>query len=248
MDLHRFFADHPHIALAFSGGTDSAFVLYAAKKYGARVKAYYVKTPFQPQFEYDDAVRLTQELKIPLQTIELDILEDPVIASNPHDRCYFCKKRIFSAIVRAAKDDGFDLIADGTNASDDEADRPGMRVLEEMKILSPLLLCGLTKGDVRQASKDAGLFTHDKPAYACLATRVPTGTPITKEILARAEASEAFLRGLGFSDFRVRLLDGAARLQLRQSQLDLLMEKRSEVLSELQKYYPAVLLDLEVRQ
>ena len=247
MDLNLFFAQNPKAALAFSGGVDSAYLLYAAKQAGANVTAYYVRTPFQPQFEYDDAVKLAQELKMPMRTIGMDVLEDPNVVANPANRCYYCKRRIFTAILEAARADGYSLILDGTNASDDASDRPGMVALRELEVRSPLRECGLTKPEIRRLSKEAGLFTHDKPAYACLATRIPTGVTITAEALQRTEAAEEYLKNLGFTDFRIRLMGSAARIQLPESQISLLLQHRQEILTNLKQSYSAVLLDLEVR-
>ena len=247
MDLNQFFAQNPKAALAFSGGVDSAYLLYAARQAGANVTAYYVRTPFQPQFEYDDAVKLAQELKMPMRTIGMDVLEDPNVVANPANRCYYCKRRIFTAILEAARADGYSLILDGTNASDDASDRPGMVALRELEVRSPLRECGLTKPEIRRLSKEAGLFTHDKPAYACLATRIPTGVPITAEALQRTEAAEEYLKNLGFTDFRIRLMGSAARIQLPESQISLLLQHRQEILTNLKQSYSAVLLDLEVR-
>lgn len=248
MTLEQFFAENPKVALAFSGGVDSAYLLYAAKAYGAQICAYYVKTPFQPQFEYEDALNLVRELGAVMVTLELDVLDDTTIAANPKNRCYFCKKKIFTAILKQAKNDGFALVIDGTNASDDISDRPGMQALLELGIRSPLRECGLGKADIRRLSKEANLFTHNKPAYACLATRIPTGTEITPALLAKTERNEAFLRSLGFADFRIRHLGDCAKLEVRQEQLPLLLARREVIVCELKKDYTTVLLDLEVRQ
>ena len=248
MTLQDFFTQNPRVALAFSGGVDSAWLLYAAVRSGAQVRAYYVKTAFQPQFEYEDARKLADDLGADMVTIPMDILADETVASNPANRCYFCKQRIFGAILKAAKDDGFDLVVDGTNASDKADDRPGMRALRELSVRSPLRECGLTKQEIRRLSREAGLFTHDKPAYACLATRIPTNTPITAEALARTERCEAYLMHLGFSGFRIRLLGDAAKLQMPAAQLPKLMQQREIVTAELKQYYSGVLLDLEVRE
>lgn len=248
MTLQQFFEENPKVALAFSGGVDSTYLLYAAEQYGADVRAYYVKTPFQPMFEYEDAVHLARQLGAEMTTIELDILSDYSIAKNPQNRCYFCKKRIFAAILEQAKKNGCPLVIDGTNASDDAGDRPGMQALVELEVRSPLRECGLTKDDIRRLSKKAGLFTHDKPAYACLATRIPAGTPITEEHLAITERSEAFLMSLGFSDFRIRLMGTAAKVQVSESQLPLLFAHRKTILERFKNDYSMVLLDLEVRQ
>ena len=248
MDLKQFFEENPKAALAFSGGVDSAWLLYAAVKYGAAVKAYYVRTAFQPQFELEDVLRLAKDLGAEMQVLPLDILCSDRITDNPPDRCYHCKKAIFGAILDAAKMDGFDLILDGTNASDDASDRPGMRALKELAVRSPLRECGLTKGEIRALSKEAGLFTHDKPAYACLATRIPTGEPITAEKLQRTEVAERWLAALGLRDFRVRMQKGSAKLQVTASDLDTVIRCRERIVAELKQYYDSVTLDLEVRR
>ena len=248
MTLEQFFSKNTKAAIAFSGGVDSAYLLYAAKRYGADVKAYYVKTPFQPRFEYDDALALAEQLQVPMATIRLDILSQPQIAENPQNRCYFCKKRLFSAICEQAKRDGFDVILDGTNFSDDPTDRPGMQALRELQILSPLRLCQLTKEEIRRLSKEAGLFTHDKPAYACLATRIPAGMPITPELLAKTERSEGFMMGLGFRDFRIRITPQGAKLQIRKEQFPLLEQHRQEIFSRLNQEYGFIAETPEVRE
>ena len=247
MELQEFFSQHPRVALAFSGGVDSAYLLYAAVQCGAQVRPYYVKTAFQPQFEYEDALRLADQLGVSMKTICLNPLDDPQVAANPGNRCYYCKRHIFTAITQAAREEGLPLLLDGTNASDQADDRPGMQALRELDVLSPLRLCGLTKAEIRRRSREAGLFTWDKPAYACLATRIPTGTAITLEDLRRTEQCEAFLMELGFSGFRIRLMDGCARLEMPEAQFPMLLAHREAVLERLKKDYPRVLLDLEAR-
>lgn len=247
MELSRFFQENHRAALAFSGGADSAYLLYAACRAGAEVRAYYVKTPFQPAFELADARRLARELGADLTVLELDVLADPAIAANPPDRCYHCKKKLFSAIAAQAAADGFGVLMDGTNASDNASDRPGMRALQELAVRSPLRECGLAKDRIRALSREAGLFTWDKPAYACLATRIPTGEAVTAEKLAAVETMEAVLAALGFRDFRVRTERGAARLQVCAEQLPLVLERREAVLAALKPYCGQVTLDLEVR-
>lgn len=248
MKLEEFFKAHPKVAVAFSGGVDSAYLLYAAARCGANVRAYYVKSGFQPQFELEDAKRLAGQLGTPVTVLRLDVLSSGPVAENPPDRCYHCKKAIFGAIIEAAARDGFTVLLDGTNASDEEGDRPGMRALRELQVLSPLRMCGLTKAHIRELSKKAGLFTWDKPAYACLATRIPTGQAITKEKLAATESAEDFLFSLGFTDFRVRMAGTAAKLQFPEGQLEKLLQRREQIVTELKKYYSDVWLDLEVRK
>ncbi len=248
MKLEEFFKAHPKVAVAFSGGVDSAYLLYAAARCGANVRAYYVKSDFQPQFELEDAKRLAGQLGTPVTVLRLDVLSSGPVAENPPDRCYHCKKAIFGAIIEAAARDGFTVLLDGTNASDEEGDRPGMRALRELQVLSPLRMCGLTKAHIRELSKKAGLFTWDKPAYACLATRIPTGQAITKEKLAATESAEDFLFSLGFTDFRIRMAGTAAKLQFPDGQLEKLLRRREQIVTELKKYYSDVWLDLEVRK
>mgnify|MGYP000977730922 CR=1 FL=1 len=247
MKLNDFFIEHPKVAVAFSGGVDSAYLLYSAKQNGAKVRAYYVKSAFQPQFELDDALRLAGELDVPMRILTVDVLSSAAIVNNPPDRCYYCKRMIFETIVKAAAEDGFSVLLDGTNASDDAGDRPGMRAIRELSVLSPLRECGLTKPEIRQFSKEAGLFTWDKPAYACLATRIPAGETMTEEKLKATEAAEDFLFSLGLKDFRVRRMGDAAKIQVPDTQIGKVIENREIILAELRKHYSAVLLDLEVR-
>ena len=246
--LADFFRGHPRLALALSGGADSAWLLYAARACGCDVRAYCIQSAFQPAFELEDARRLAADMKVPLTVIPLDVLSCPEVAKNPADRCYHCKRALFSALVGRARADGFDTVVDGTNASDDAGDRPGMRALAEMGVLSPLRLCGIAKAQVRECARRAGLFTWDKPAYACLATRVPAGTAITDELLRRIEGAEAALMAMGFSDLRVRLYHDAARVQLPAAQLGRAVEARGAIRAALKPWFDTVLLDLEDRE
>ena len=247
MTLQEFFTEHPKAALGFSGGVDSSYLLWAAVNAGADIAPYYIQTAFQPAFELEDAQRLCEQIGVKLNVIQLDALADPRVAANPANRCYYCKVGLFGALRARAKADGYDLLLDGTNASDDAGDRPGMKALREMEVRSPLRECGLTKAMIRQESRKAGLFTWDKPAYACLATRVPTGRTITPELLRRVEGAETALFALGFTDFRVRLYDEAARLQLPEGQLAKAAEQRQAIRQALAPWFDIVLLDTQTR-
>lgn len=247
MQLVEFFAQNPVAAIAFSGGTDSAYLLAAAVKAGCRVQPYFADSPFQPRFELEHAQRLCGELGVELRVIAADPLADETIAQNGPRRCYYCKRAIFSALLAAASADGYTQMWDGTNASDDAADRPGMKALEEMQIKSPLRLCGLTKAQVRQNSKELGLFTWNKPAYACLATRVPNGTAITIEALQRVETAENALFAMGYTDFRVRVMGTIARLQLPASQFERVAKEYKQITAALAPVFSGVLLDLAPR-
>ncbi len=219
MTLQEFFLKNPRAALAFSGGTDSACLLWAAIDAGVQVQPYFIQSEFQPRFELEDARRLCRELGIELKIISLELLDCPEIASNPPERCYYCKRRLFTALIEAASMDGYSLVIDGTNASDQSADRPGMRAIRELDVRSPLREAGIDKSGVREMSRRAGLFTAEKPSYACLATRIPSGVLIRREDLERVERGEAALAALGYSNFRLRLKEWGALLQFDAAQL-----------------------------
>ncbi|MGN0982898.1 MAG: ATP-dependent sacrificial sulfur transferase LarE [Candidatus Limivicinus sp.] len=219
MTLKDFFKANPKAALAFSGGTDSAYLLWAAVRTGAQVQPYFIRSVFQPRFELADAQRLCSQLGLRLQVLDCDVLARPEIAANPPERCYYCKRALFTRLLAAAAEEGYPLVIDGTNASDPEDDRPGMRALRELGVRSPLREAGLSKAEVRRLSAQAGLFTADKPSYACLATRIPSGTAITPAMLETVETAEGLLAGLGYRNFRVRLRHWGALLQFDADQL-----------------------------
>lgn len=247
MTIQEFFKIYTKAAIGFSGGVDSAYLLYTAKKYGCDIQPYYIKTQFQPEFEFKDADRLCRELGIELKVIPYNILSVPDIEKNPANRCYFCKINLFSALQKQALKDGYTTLLDGTNASDNADDRPGMKALSELNVLSPLRLCGLSKSDVRRLSKEAGLFTWNKPSYACLATRIPTGSIIKQETLQCIEKSENILMDMGYSDFRVRYFNGSAKIQLKSEQFEKAFRERTELVKRLNPYFNSVLLDLNPR-
>ncbi|MBD5149375.1 MAG: ATP-dependent sacrificial sulfur transferase LarE [Oscillibacter sp.] len=243
MLLQDFFRENPVCAVAFSGGVDSAYLLYAASVYGQRTAAYFVKTPFQPGFELEDAQDVVRRLGIPLTVLEFDVLRIPSVAANPQDRCYYCKRALFALLLEAASAEGFPLVLDGCNASDDASDRPGMRALRELGIRSPLRECGIAKSDIRRLAREAGLPVWDKPSYACLATRIPTGTAITQPDLTRIAHGESLLASLGFSDFRLRLRGGNALLQVRAEQIPLARQLLPEIQTALAADFQEIVLD-----
>lgn len=247
MDAVQYFQVNPKIAIALSGGVDSAYLLYIASKFAEDVHAYYVQTEFQPEFEGRDARKIAEFCKVSLTVIPLSQLACADICRNDSMRCYYCKRRIFEAIQAAALRDGYTLLADGTNADDLESDRPGFRALRELSVLSPLRDLGLTKDEIRRRSKEVGLFSHDKPAYACLATRIQQGEAITAHKLAITEDAESCLYALGFRDFRIRLSEGVGKLQLRTEQFPLFYAKEVEIMEKLHSLYPKVLPQPEVR-
>jgi uncharacterized protein len=247
LTLETFFKENPRAAMGFSGGVDSSYLLYAARRAGADVRPYYIQTAFQPAFERADAERLAAQVGTALTVLALDVLAEPAVAANPADRCYFCKRVLFGALAKRAAADGYTLLLDGTNASDDAGDRPGMRALRELSVRSPLREAGLTKAEIRRRSREAGLFTWDKPAYACLATRVPAGTPLDADTLARVEGAENALFALGYTDFRCRVFHGAARVQLPAGQWEKAAAGRAALEQALRPWFDTILLDVQPR-
>ena len=186
--LAGFFARTPRLAVAFSGGCDSSYLLAAALRAGCDVKAYGVRTAFQPAFEIDDARRLATELGADFELTDADVLAHDEICANGSDRCYRCKAFIFSTILERMALDGYEVLADGTTATDDPANRPGFQALAELGVTSPLRRAGMTKEMVRAASRELGLFTADKPSFSCLAVHVPRGERVTQAALDAAAA------------------------------------------------------------
>ena len=247
MELSTFFKENSKAAIAMSGGVDSTYLLAKAAEAGVDIRAYFVKSAFQPEFELRDAIAMAECCGVRLEVLNVDILSNHDVRANPHDRCYYCKKAIFSAIIEAALQDGYSLIVDGTNASDDVGDRPGTRALCELEVRSPLRECGLTKDEIRRHSHEMGLKTASKPAYACLATRIPTGEAITDETLARIEGAEEELFKLGYTDFRIRVFSGAARIQLPGEQIARAAVERDSIIKAIEPWFHDIFLDLKGR-
>lgn len=245
--LLEWFRQHNKVALAFSGGCDSTLLLHAALAAGIDCRAYLVTSQFLAQHERDDALDIAAALGAQLSVLDCDILASPDVRHNTPDRCYHCKNILFRQLATAASNDGYACVIDGSNASDSPAERPGMRALGEMGILSPLRDCGLEKASIRALSHEAGLATWNKPANACLATRIATGTEITEQDLRRVEGAENYLRRLGFSDFRVRLWHDAARIQLPAPQMSHACSMHQTVCEHLKDMFDAVLLDMQSR-
>ncbi len=201
------------VAVAFSGGVDSTFLLAAVKKVlGNNVLALTVKTPYIPDRELEEACNFCAEHDIKHRVMHLDIIKE--ILNNPGNRCYLCKKHVFSAMKSEAAREGTVHLLDGTNVDDAKDYRPGMAALRELQIISPLLEAGLTKNDIRSLSRMLGLVTADKPAYACLLTRLPYNYEVKAEELRRIEKAEIFLESLGYGSSRVRNHGSMARIEI----------------------------------
>ncbi len=210
--LKGLFSQSDRILLAFSGGVDSTFLLYTiARIFKLKVRALTVKTPYIPQWEVDEAISFCQEYNIEHKVVDLPFPRS--IISNPHDRCYRCKKVLFSEIKNYAGENQFNIIVDGSNADDLSDYRPGIRALDELKILSPLIKSGITKEEIREQLKSWELEIWNKPAYACLLTRIPHDTEVDEKMLYIIEQAELFIKDLGFAGTRVRLHGDIARLE-----------------------------------
>ena len=247
MNLVEYLTSLSSIAVALSGGVDSSYLAYAAKQSGIPCKAYTVKSQFVPQFELNDAKKIAEFIDIPLEIIDIDVLAHDDVTSNPDNRCYYCKHYVFTTISEYAKRDGFTVVCDGTNASDDIDDRPGMRAIAELSVKSPLRDCGLTKSVIRKLAQQANLFTWNKPSYSCLATRFQAGQRITGHDLEHIELAEKYLFSLDLSDFRVRLIGNNAKIQVPENQIAIVIKSRIEILTYLKSMFDDVVLDLEVR-
>ncbi len=201
------------VAIAFSGGVDSSFLLDAAQQaLGEMVVAYTVKTPYVPDRELEEAIAFCRDRRIPHRIISMGI--PPAVIRNPENRCYLCKKHLFSRIKEEASREGILHVLDGSNADDSADYRPGMPALTELGIGSPLLENKLSKAEIREFSRERGLPTAEKPAYACLLTRLPHGRHIRRKDLVRTEKAESYLISLGYDGCRVRNHEDLARIEL----------------------------------
>lgn len=213
-------AEIPSIIVALSGGADSAYLAWAANRaLGNRSLSV---TALSPSFAAHDREIVEQFIKkqaLRHEFIETHEMENPAYRANEPDRCYFCKDELFSALDNLARTRGFAAVVYGVNADDTLDFRPGHRAATEHKVLAPLLDAGLTKSEIRALSQRAGLPTWDRPASACLASRVPYGTEVTPERLALIERGETALRELGFRQFRVRIHDNLARVEISQDEM-----------------------------
>ncbi|MCO8268606.1 ATP-dependent sacrificial sulfur transferase LarE [Haloferax prahovense] len=215
-------AERESVLIAFSGGVDSSVVAALAHEaLGDDAVACTAKSETLPDAELDDAKRVAEEIGIEHLTVEFSELDNPDFVANDDDRCYHCRTMRLGRMYEAARDRGIEAVCDGTNASDPgEGHRPGLRAVEELEVLSPLLAHDITKEEVRAIADDYDLSVADKPSMACLSSRIPTGLEVTEERLSRVERAETILRTWGFEQFRVRDHDGLARIEVAPEELD----------------------------
>jgi uncharacterized protein len=211
--------------IAFSGGVDSTFLLHAARvALGENVLAVTATSPTYPKSECDEAERIAREWGVRHRLIESNELLIPGFSSNPPDRCYHCKKELFGLLSAIAREEGYAVVCDGSNADDLHDFRPGRRAAKELGVRSPLLENGIAKEEIRALSGRFDLPTAAKGSFACLSSRFPYGTEITEEALSRVEACEEILRGFGFRQFRVRVHGGVARIEVGQEEIPRLFD------------------------
>lgn len=234
------------VLVAYSGGVDSALVMAVAhQELGERALACIGVSPSYPTREMRDAIRLAEALDVPYRLIDTEETLDPRYAANLADRCYYCKTELHDQLQAIARAEGWAAVADGNNASDLGDYRPGMAAAREHGVRSPLLEAGITKAEVRTLAQALGLPVWDKPAMACLSSRVPHGTPITPELLRQIESAEDTLVALGFRQFRVRHHGDIARIELPAEDLPAALAQREAIVAGVQAAgYRFVTLDL----
>lgn len=226
---------HAPLVIAYSGGVDSAYLLAEAHRcLGDEALGVIADSPSLPRQALADALALAAQIGARVEVVQTDEMANPDYASNPINRCYFCKAELFLKLDELVLARGFRAIAYGENADDARAVRPGRLAAAEFAVLAPLKEAGLTKAEIRALSRELSLPTADAPAQPCLSSRIPHGTPVTLEALAMVERGEAFLRTLGFRVFRVRHLvqpEAApiAKVQIAPDEMERLAPVREEV-------------------
>jgi len=215
------------VLVAYSGGVDSTFLAsVASEALGQHAMVVFAHSPVCPSHEREDAEALARELGFRFTTIESSELENPQFVANSPDRCYYCKRELFQQLRKIASSEGLDWVTDGSNYDDLGDYRPGRKALVELGVRSPLCEVELTKDEIRRLSKMRGLPTWDKPAQPCLASRIPYGTPVTRDVLHKIAHGEECLRNLGIRECRLRHHDDIARIEVDEKGMSLLLDNK----------------------
>jgi len=247
LKLNKILKELDSFAVAFSGGVDSSFLLHRAhivRKSG--IIAVTIRTPYIPKREIDESVEFAKSFGIKHKILDIDFPQ--IIKNNPVERCYLCKTRLFTELLAFARLNGYKHVIDGTNADDTGDFRPGMRALKEMGIRSPLLESGLTKKDIRELSRNENLNIWDKPAMACLLTRIPYDTEVSEGVLRMIENAENMMFEMGFPGTRVRVHGDVARIECLPGFMEKIIQKpvREQIIINLKKIgFRFISLDLE---
>ncbi|MBD3162357.1 MAG: ATP-dependent sacrificial sulfur transferase LarE [Candidatus Eisenbacteria bacterium] len=235
------------VAVAYSGGTDSSFLLLAAHEaLGEHAVGVIGISASLAGGEREEALATARAIGARVEVLETEELDDPRYRENTTNRCFFCKHELFGKLLDWARANDFAAVLDGTNYDDLQDHRPGRTAAGEQGVRSPLLELGFTKQEIRALSYAAGLPTWDKPAAPCLSSRIPYGTPVTPEVLAKVDAGEAAIRSLGIRVFRLRHHDTIARIEVGPEDFGTILERREELIRRLREAgYRFVTLDLE---
>lgn len=248
-ELKQILTNMQSVLIAYSGGVDSTFLLKVAQEVlGDKVLAVTELSPVYPSEETGQAKTLAQEFGVRHEFLETQELSNSEFVNNPKDRCYWCKKELFTDLLKIAQKNNLNYVLDGTNFDDLDDFRPGMRAASELGVRSPLKEARFTKDEIRRFSKKLGLPTWNKPSFACLASRFPYGMKISKENLDKVDKAERFLRNSGITQVRVRQHDNIARIEVLEDELPKLMEP--QLRKQLIRYfkqlgYAYITVDLE---
>lgn len=246
--LKKTLGDMGKVIVAFSGGADSSFLLKVAHDVlGDDVLAVIAESETYPEREKKEAIKLAKKLDVRHMLIHTRELDNPDFAGNPPQRCYYCKKELFSKLKEISANEGIDYVLDGANFEDIEDFRPGAEAAKELGVRSPLKETRLIKAEIRELSRGMSLPTWDKPSMACLSSRFPYYMEIDKESLMQVSQAEDYLRELGFSQLRVRHHGQIARIELEPEEIPKMLnnEIRTRVIKNLKKFgYTYVALDL----